>query len=262
MVKGMEGTFKEIMGRAPRFEVHGGTHAEDLALQNIQARLRMLLSYMLAQLLPETSDSLKNEQTGKGGGFLLVLGSANIDEGLRGYMTKYDCSSADINPIGGINKLDLRNFLLWAGQKFGHKTLLEVAGATATAELRPLKDGKLAQSDEDEMGMTYEELKEFGTLRKIDLCGPVSMFERLLLKWKGKHTPEVIATKVKRFFKYYAINRHKSTVLTPSYHAEDYGTQNDVFDMRPFLYDVSWKYQFSLIDKKVAAFKNAPGPKL
>ena len=30
----------------------------------------------------------------------MVLGSANVDEGLRGYLTKYDCSSADINPIG------------------------------------------------------------------------------------------------------------------------------------------------------------------
>ena len=29
-----------------------------------------------------------------------MLGSANVDESLRGYMTKYDCSSADINPIG------------------------------------------------------------------------------------------------------------------------------------------------------------------
>jgi len=28
------------------------------------------------------------------------LGSANVDEGLRGYLTKYDCSSADVNPIG------------------------------------------------------------------------------------------------------------------------------------------------------------------
>lgn len=26
--------------------------------------------------------------------------AANVDEGLRGYLTKYDCSSADINPIG------------------------------------------------------------------------------------------------------------------------------------------------------------------
>ena len=37
-------------------------------------------------------------------GFMLVLGSANVDECLRGYLTKYDCSAADINPIGGISK--------------------------------------------------------------------------------------------------------------------------------------------------------------
>ena len=34
----------------------------------------------------------------------MVLGSANLDECLRGYFTKYDCSSADLNPIGGISK--------------------------------------------------------------------------------------------------------------------------------------------------------------
>ena len=38
-------------------------------------------------------------------GYLLVLGSANVDESLRGYMTKYDCSSADINPIGDFTSL-------------------------------------------------------------------------------------------------------------------------------------------------------------
>lgn len=26
----------------------------------------------------------------------------------RGYLTKYDCSSADINPVGGISKADIR----------------------------------------------------------------------------------------------------------------------------------------------------------
>lgn len=138
-----------------------------------------------------------------------------------------------------------------------------MAGATATAELRPLsKDGKVAQSDEDEMGMTYEELREFGSLRKLGLCGPVSMFERLLLIWKDRHSPRTIAEKVKRFFKYYAINRHKLTVLTPSYHAEDYGTQNDVFDMRPFLYDATWKYQFKVIDMKVEALEKEIKPKI
>jgi NAD+ synthase (glutamine-hydrolysing) len=43
----------------------------------------------------------------------LVLGASNIAESLRGYMTKYDCSSADINPIGGINKSDLKRTLIF-----------------------------------------------------------------------------------------------------------------------------------------------------
>jgi NAD+ synthase (glutamine-hydrolysing) len=30
---------------------------------------------------------------------------------LRGYFTKYDCSSADINPIGGFSKEDLKRFV-------------------------------------------------------------------------------------------------------------------------------------------------------
>ena len=66
---------------------------EDLALQNIQARIRMVFAYLCAQLYPW----LRGKR-----GFLLVLGSSNVDEALRGYMTKYDCSSADLNPIGGI----------------------------------------------------------------------------------------------------------------------------------------------------------------
>ena len=37
---------------------------------------------------------------------------------LRGYMTKYDCSSADINPIGGISKTDLRKFIQYCSKRF------------------------------------------------------------------------------------------------------------------------------------------------
>jgi hypothetical protein len=68
----------------PVYAVHGGTAAQNLALQNVQARLRMVLAYLSAQLLPGARGR---------SGFLLVLGSANVDEALRGYMTKYDCSS-------------------------------------------------------------------------------------------------------------------------------------------------------------------------
>lgn len=37
---------------------------------------------------------------------------------LTGYFTKYDCSSADINPIGGISKTDLRSFLQYCVEQF------------------------------------------------------------------------------------------------------------------------------------------------
>ena len=37
---------------------------------------------------------------------------------LFGYLTKYDCSSADINPIGGISKKDLRGFCKFMSYKF------------------------------------------------------------------------------------------------------------------------------------------------
>ena len=79
----------EVLAACPQAD--GGSLAENLALQNIQARLRMVVAFLLAQLTPWTRGRA---------GYLLVLGSANVDECLRGYLTKYDCSSADVNPIG------------------------------------------------------------------------------------------------------------------------------------------------------------------
>jgi NAD+ synthase (glutamine-hydrolysing) len=42
----------------------------------------------------------------------------NADGSLRGYLTKYDCSSADINPIGAISKTDLKRFIAFAETEF------------------------------------------------------------------------------------------------------------------------------------------------
>jgi len=243
--------FGKITGKEPKFVAHGGTYTEDLALQNIQARQRMVLSYLMASLIPW----LKEEN-----GFLLVLGSANLDEGLRGYMTKYDCSSADINPIGGINKTDLRSFLAYSKDYFGYSSLEEILKASPCAELRPIEDKTKdsTQNDEEEMGMTYDELDQFGRLRKIKGCGPVSMFSELLQTWKHL-TPEEIAVKVKRFFFYYSINRHKATTVTPAYFAENYGTDDNRFDHRQFLYNAKWDYQFKKMDELVKYYTNKKG---
>jgi len=44
---------------------------------------------------------------------------------LRGYFTKYDCSAADINPIGGISKTDLKKFIKYAEGAFDLPILKE-----------------------------------------------------------------------------------------------------------------------------------------
>ncbi|EER13845.1 conserved hypothetical protein, partial [Perkinsus marinus ATCC 50983] len=51
-------------GLIPKYLSQGGTRTTDLALQNIQARSRMVMSFMLAQLLPHAR---------RRGGYLLVL---------------------------------------------------------------------------------------------------------------------------------------------------------------------------------------------
>ena len=217
----------------PKFKVHGGTRTENLAMQNIQARIRMVFAYCFAQLMVYVT-------TGKERG-LLVLASSNGNEALRGNLTKYDCSCADINPIGGISKIDLREFVLYATEELNIPVLKEIYHAPPTAELEPLLDGQIQQTDEQEMGMTYDELSMFGSLRKVNKCGPYSMYLRLLNIWKHL-SPLEVASKVKHFFTMYSINRHKSTVLTPSVHMGDYSSDDNRFDLRQFLYNVRWPW--------------------
>ncbi|KAF2754473.1 putative glutamine-dependent NAD(+) synthetase [Pseudovirgaria hyperparasitica] len=236
------GAFKSLLADAtgfePNFKVHGGSNTENLALQNIQARSRMVSTYMFAQMLPTTRNR-------KGGGGLLVLGSANVDECLRGYLTKYDCSSADINPIGSVSKNDLKRFIAWASSEFDLPILDEFLDAVPTAELEPIT-ADYVQSDEADMGLTYSELSTFGIMRKQYKLGPYGCFQRLLHDWKDEMTPREIAVKVKRFYHFYAINRHKMTTMTPAYHAEAYSPDDNRFDLRPFLYPAfyeSWSYK-------------------
>uniref|UniRef100_A0A452TML3 Glutamine-dependent NAD(+) synthetase n=1 Tax=Ursus maritimus TaxID=29073 RepID=A0A452TML3_URSMA len=238
-VKAVVDIFSLVTGKRPLFAVHGGSSRENLALQNVQARLRMVVAYLFAQL------SLWAR--GARGG-LLVLGSANVDESLLGYLTKYDCSSADINPIGGISKTDLKAFVQFCMERFQLPALQRILAAPATAELEPLTDGKVSQTDEEDMGMTYAELSIYGRLRKIAKAGPYSMFCRLLTMWKDVCPPRQVADRVRHFFSKYSMNRHKMTTLTPAYHAESYSPDDNRFDLRPFLYHTSWPWQFRCIE--------------
>jgi NAD+ synthase (glutamine-hydrolysing) len=234
VVKAITTLFTTVTSYVPKYKVHGGTPAANLALQNIQARTRMVLSYLFAQLLPTVRGRNSSNPENKNPGGLLVLGSANVDESLRGYLTKYDCSSADINPIGGISKTDLKSFILWASTNFSLPILQTFIDAPPTAELEPIT-ATYVQSDEVDMGMTYAELSAYGRLRKIDKLGPYGMWSKLLHQWGDRLSPQEIYTKVRWFFWCYSVNRHKMTTLTPSYHAEQYGTDDNRYDLRQFL---------------------------
>ncbi|XP_077985397.1 glutamine-dependent NAD(+) synthetase-like [Glandiceps talaboti] len=241
-VSAVLGIFTMVTGKIPRFKVNEGGIRENLALQNVQARLRMVLSYLFAQLILWSRGM---------SGSLLVLGSTNVDESLRGYLTKYDCSSADVNPIGGLSKADLRKFVIYSRENFNFHSLDRILEAPPTAELEPLVAGQICQKDDADMGMTHSELTVYSQLRKISQCGPYGMFCKLVHQWKDKCSPTEVAQKVKSFFHFSSLNRHKMTVLTPSYYVAAYSPDDNRFDQRQFLYNVYWPWQFRYIDEQV-----------
>ena len=54
--KAIGSILKQVTDKEPKFQSQGGSMGEDLALQNIQARIRMVTSFMFAQLTPWMKD--------------------------------------------------------------------------------------------------------------------------------------------------------------------------------------------------------------
>jgi len=100
-----------------------------MALGNVQARIRMVFIYYLAN-----------------GNNLLVLGTGNKTELLLGYFTKYGDSGSDLLPIGDLYKTQVRMLARDIGVPE------EIINKKPTAGLLP------GQYDEDELGYTYEVL--------------------------------------------------------------------------------------------------------
>lgn len=220
-------------GFCPHFRVEGGSIGEDLALQNIQARLRMIVAYALAQLSP-----IPTSRPGP----MLVLATSNASECLRGYYTKYDSSSGDLNPIGSLDKEQLRAMIRYVSKvRPTMSNLLEsILQATPSAELTPLHGGK--QSDEAEMGLTYTQLSLLGSLRQQHRLGPFGMQEKLNEMFRGEEASN--SELVKRFFYHYSINRHKASTLPPTFHATPSNPDGTRHDMRPIIYPRNWATSF------------------
>ncbi|RYP12254.1 hypothetical protein DL765_007439 [Monosporascus sp. GIB2] len=216
----------------PKFKVEGGSVSENLTLQNIQARSRMVTAYEFAQILPTTRGR-------PGGGSLLVLGSANV------------------GTIAPLQICDLRRLIAWAEVKFNLPCLHDFLTAVPTAELEPITE-TYVQSDEVDMGMTYDELTVFGRLRKFDKLGPYGMFQRLSHEWGANrprakddttpvYTPRQVAEKVKTHNPN-ACTALVTTIILP--------TTTD--SLRPFLYPPFYQsLAFKCIDRELEKMEHS-----
>jgi NAD+ synthase (glutamine-hydrolysing) len=205
----------------------------DLLYQNIQARLRMINTYLLAQALPNIISDYKNQ------GFNLVLGSSNADEILVGYYTKYDASAADINPIGSLSKHYVNEILdYYSNELF---VLKYIRASTPTAELIKT-DEDIKQTDEIDMGITYKQIYELGKLRAMGY-GPIDSYlkikadKNLIKIFSLNPIDKPINPKdvIKIFYFRYNMNRNKATIIPPSVHLLPSPDDNR-YDLRPFLY--------------------------
>ena len=102
----------------------------DVTLQNIQARVRGMLIWTLANLE---------------GALLLV--TSNKSEAAVGYTTMDGDSSGGLAPISDVPKSLIKLYLDWAADFHGLKSLQMIKGMEATAELRPQGSGQTDETD-------------------------------------------------------------------------------------------------------------------
>lgn len=125
---GVKGVVEEL--------VHGSAaYLNDYHKGNIKARIRAVTQYAFAG--PRNS---------------LVVGTDHAAEAVTGFFTKYGDGAADVLPLSGLTKRQ-------------GKELLKVLGAPeklyTKAPTADLLDGNVGQPDEQELGLTYDQIDSY-----------------------------------------------------------------------------------------------------
>ncbi len=170
---------------------------DDIALQNIQARSRSPIIWMLANL---------NQA--------LLLTTSNRSEGDVGYATMDGDTSGSLAPLAGVDKPFILQWLTWAQLQLGYDGLSLVNQLIPTAELRP---PDRAQSDEKDL-MPYAVLVSIERLAIHQRLSPSAIFQHL----KDQHDPDQLKAWIRKFFRLWATNQWKRERLAPSFHFDDF----------------------------------------
>jgi len=185
---------------------------DDLAMQNIQARARSPIIWMLA--------NIKNS---------LLLVTSNRSEGDVGYATMDGDTSGSIAPIAAVDKYFILNWLLWAEKNLGYKSLQYVNHLNPTAELRPLEK---SQTDEDDL-MPYHIIIEIEKLAIRDRFSPVDIFQSL--KTKDLEDSKLLKVHIKKFFSLWSKNQWKRERTAPAFHIDDFNVDPRTWCRFPIL---------------------------
>ena len=205
-INGLVETYKNLIesqiGRKLTWE------QDDIALQNIQARVRAPGVWLLT--------NLSNH---------LLLATSNRSEAAVGYATMDGDTSGSISPLAGIDKHYLRQWLRWLetvgcevkGKHIRIEGLKKVNSLQPTAELRPLAQ---TQTDETDL-MPYEFLNDLEGLAIRDKKSPLESYKNLYVRYKGIYSVEQLLGWTERFFKLWSRNQWKRERYAPSFHLDD-----------------------------------------
>jgi NAD+ synthase (glutamine-hydrolysing) len=179
-------------------------HDDDIALQNIQARVRSPGIWMLANI-----------------GGALLLSTSNRSEAAVGYATMDGDTSGGLAPIAGIDKAWLREWLAWMETKGPHglhafPALKAVNAQAPTAELRPPGS---KQTDEDDL-MPYPLLDAIERAAIRDKLAPLEVWQHMRLQFP-QYERRQLAAWVERFFRLWCRNQWKRERFAPAFHLDD-----------------------------------------
>ncbi|WP_436515716.1 NAD(+) synthase [Ekhidna sp. To15] len=184
-------TIESAIGRKLTWE------QDDITLQNIQARTRAPIIWMLA--------NIENK---------LLMATSNRSEGDVGYATMDGDTSGSISPIAGVDKHFILQWLKYAETELNFPGLREVNRLTPTAELRPEEQH---QTDEDDL-MPYEVLMKIEREAILQGQSPIQVFEAL----EAEYNPENLNVWIKKFYRLWARNQWKRERYAPSFHFDDF----------------------------------------
>jgi len=218
-VKGYTQKISDNIGRKLNWQM------DDIALQNIQARARSPIIWILS--------NINNA---------LLLTTSNRSEGSVGYTTMDGDTSGSIAPIAAIDKPFIIQWLIWAENNLGYKSLSFVNSLQPTAELRPEEQ---AQSDETDL-MPYPLLQKIEELAIRERFSPVEIYKKLKKSWEGDIN--ILKPSIQKFFKLWSRNQWKRERIAVSFHLDDYNVDPKTWCRFPIL-SSSFKEELEELEK-------------